>query len=72
MMWKKLLSCSFPETKAEEQTKKYEKLWKLKEGGKILLEEAKKQGISESKIKTLQKQVDDATAVYDAFIAPGT
>ncbi len=60
----------FSETKAEEQTKKYEKLWKTKKKAEDLLEEAKKQGISEAKIKTLQKQVEAATAVYDAFIAP--
>ncbi len=60
----------FSETKAEQQTKRYEKLWKAKKKAEDLLEEAKKQGISESKIKTLQKQVDEATVVYDAFIAP--
>jgi len=35
-----------------------------------LLAEAKKQGISEAKIKTLQKQSQDANAAYEKFIAP--
>jgi hypothetical protein len=60
----------FSEEEANEQTTKYEKLWRAKMDAQEALQHAKNQGLAHSTIKTLEKQLEKAQAEYDKFVAP--
>jgi len=61
---------TFSEQEANAQISKYEKLWKAKLEAEENLSQAKKQGISDAKIKTLEQMVEQTKTAYDKFVAP--
>ena len=60
----------FSEQEANGQISTYEKLWQAKMNAEEKLSQAKKQGIAEATIKSLEAQLATAIAAYDKFIAP--
>ena len=60
----------FSEQEANGQISTYEKLWQAKMNAEEKLSQAKKQGVAEATIKSLEAQLATAVAAYDKFIAP--
>ena len=60
----------FSEEEGNKQISNYHKLWSAKSDALQSLEEAKKQGLSLSVQKSLEKLLEDAQTAYDKFVSP--
>lgn len=67
---KEAAELTFSEQEANAQISKYKKLWKAKIEAEEKLSQAKKQGVSGPKIKTLEQESTNASAEYNKFVAP--
>lgn len=61
---------TFSQQEANAQIAKYQQLWKAKMDAQEKLVQAKKQGVSGLKIKTLEQELTDADEAFNNFVAP--